>query len=83
MKKLDFTGSSKARHRVRPSSSDNLEVMNVQDMLDRYEKEIIETTLNRYQWHRLQVAAILGINRKTLFKKMIKYGLKKPLKGAK
>lgn len=48
-------------------------VMNLQDN----EKELIIKALAEHDWHRERTAQALGINRKTLFRKMQKYGLEK------
>ncbi|MGD9247819.1 MAG: sigma-54-dependent Fis family transcriptional regulator [Desulfobacteraceae bacterium] len=53
---------------------------NLNEMLAKYEKLLILTTLNQNQWHRQKVAAALSIDRKTLFNKMKRYGLLTPLK---
>jgi DNA-binding NtrC family response regulator len=39
-------------------------------MVRAYEKKIISLALQRHQWHRARAAQSLGINRRTLFKKM-------------
>jgi len=44
-------------------------------MMDAYEKKVIETVLQRNQWHRSHAARLLGIDRKTLFTKMKRHGL--------
>lgn len=43
--------------------------------IDAYEKQIIAKTLEKNRWHKQKTAAALGIDRKTLFRKMKKYGL--------
>lgn len=48
---------------------------NLNAMLAKYEKLLILTTLNQNQWHRQKVAQALGVDRKTLFNKMKRYGL--------
>jgi DNA-binding NtrC family response regulator len=40
-----------------------------------FEKRYIEHLLKENQWHRSRVAALLGIDRRTLFRKMKAYGL--------
>jgi transcriptional regulator with PAS, ATPase and Fis domain len=45
------------------------------EMIAKYEKLLILTTLNQNQWHRQKVADTLDIDRKTLFNKMKRYGL--------
>mgnify|MGYP006287744057 CR=1 FL=1 len=42
----------------------------LQEMLKAYEKKVISLALQRHQWHRTKAAESLGINRRTLFKKM-------------
>ena len=77
MKKIDFIGSPKTKNgsvRVRTQVT---EIGNIQEMIDAYEKEIIEKALNQFRWRRAQAAAALGINRRTLFGKMTKYGIQK------
>ncbi len=43
--------------------------------LEANEKELIMRTLAEHDWHRRQTAEALGIDRKTLFRKMQKFGL--------
>jgi DNA-binding NtrC family response regulator len=40
-----------------------------------FEKRYIEQLLKENQWHRSRVAELLGIDRRTLFRKMKAYGL--------
>lgn len=75
MKKIDFTGSQKVNSDSEPPKSKLPEIGNIQHMVDSYEKEIIQSALDRFHWHREHTASALGINRKTLFVKMKKYGL--------
>ncbi len=42
----------------------------------RLEEQLIRRALRKYRWHRIKTAASLGIPRKTLFRKMQKYGIK-------
>jgi PAS domain S-box-containing protein len=48
---------------------------NLRSRLDAYEKKMIEQALDNNRWHRSKVARLLGIDRKTLFTKMKRYGL--------
>ncbi|GAK55380.1 PAS modulated sigma54 specific transcriptional regulator, Fis family [Candidatus Vecturithrix granuli] len=43
--------------------------------VEQFEKQFILHTLQRYQWQKARTAEKLGINRKTLYQKMKKYGL--------
>ena len=47
----------------------------LQDMIKAYEKKIIRLALQRHRWHRTKAADSLGINRRTLFKKMKQHAL--------
>jgi PAS domain S-box-containing protein len=47
----------------------------LQDMIQAYEKKIISLALQRNRWHRTKAAESLGINRRTLFKKMKQHAL--------
>ncbi len=81
-KKLDLPNAS-ARPEAPPdqmSYPDTIETSpkNLNAMLSQYEKLLIQTTLNQFQWHRQKAAKALSIDRKTLFNKMKRYGLLKP-----
>jgi transcriptional regulator with PAS, ATPase and Fis domain len=47
----------------------------LQEMIQAYEKKIISLALQRHHWHRTKAAESLGINRRTLFKKMKQHAL--------
>ncbi|MBU1169036.1 MAG: sigma-54-dependent Fis family transcriptional regulator [Proteobacteria bacterium] len=82
MKKIDFSGSPRTKQNplhISPMQGDQ----HLSIMLDLYEKEIIKKTLSKYQWHRGKAAEALGINRKTLFTKMMKHGVESTRGGAK
>lgn len=83
-KTIDLTGAA-SRPEAPPDqmSFPNRESASVKDlntMLATYERLLILTTLNQYQWHRQRVAQALNIDRKTLFNKMKRYGLVSPPK---
>jgi transcriptional regulator of acetoin/glycerol metabolism len=44
-----------------------------------FERDHIMKVLSENNWHRRRTAAALGINRKTLFRKMQKFGMIQPL----
>lgn len=48
---------------------------NLRTALEAYEKDLILAALEHTRWHRGRAAGQLGINRRTLFKKMKIYGL--------
>ncbi len=45
------------------------------EVMEHYEKEHLLRVLTENQWHRSRVARILGIDRRTLFRKISKHGL--------
>jgi DNA-binding NtrC family response regulator len=49
--------------------------MSLQAAMAHYEKQYLIQVLNAHQWHRARVASILGIDRRTLFRKMKAHGL--------
>jgi two-component system response regulator HydG len=53
---------------------------NLKDALKNPEKDIIIKALDLADWNRNDAARNLGINRTTLYKKMLKYGLLKQRK---
>ncbi len=56
----------------------------LRNAVEKLEKHIISNTLSRNNWHRDRVSSILKIDRKTLYSKMRKYGIKSPgMSGAK
>jgi DNA-binding NtrC family response regulator len=51
------------------------DVVNLRSAMEVFEKRIILNALNQNQWRRGKVAAMLGIDPKTLYTKMKKIGL--------
>jgi len=47
----------------------------LKEAMERFEKEVIVRTLEAHRWHRGQTAEVLGVDRKTLFRKMQHYGV--------
>ncbi len=52
--------------------------MTLKEALEEPEKRIIKAALEAHGWNRQKTAAILDINRTTLYKKMKRYGLEEP-----
>ena len=48
---------------------------NLRNVLQSFEKEYIENLLQDHQWHKSKVASILGIDRRTLFRKIKAHGI--------
>jgi DNA-binding NtrC family response regulator len=59
---------------VRPMPVDLDTFPSLAEVLDRAEKDYIERCLHSHQWKRNRVAEILGIDRRTLFRKMKHHG---------
>ena len=80
LKEIDFMAISQPRppegglipEDVLFSHGKNLKLRNI---VESFEKQYIEQTLTSHNWQRTKVASILGINRRTLFRKMQEYGL--------
>ena len=47
----------------------------LRNLFQDFEKEYIKKLLQDYQWHKTKVASVLGIDRKTLFRKIKTYGI--------
>ena len=80
LKKVDFmevlpasaspAGSEEAAL-AKPDDQD----LSLADFMKIYEKKYIQRLLQEHQWHRSRVATILGIDRRTLFRKIKEHGL--------
>jgi PAS domain S-box-containing protein len=58
-----------------PEATPPPSVMNLDDVMAHYEREHLLRVLNANHWHRSRAARILGIDRRTLFRKIQRYGL--------
>ena len=81
LKRLDFLGAPLRAPAPSPEMKfepiwPNEELL--RDAVAHFEREYILKQLERYHWNRSKVASKLGIDRKTLFKKMRSYGVFKP-----
>ncbi len=81
LKRLDFLGSLLRA----PANSQEVKFEPIRqkerfllDAVTHFEREYILEKLERNHWHRSKVASELGIDRKTLFKKMRSYGIFEP-----
>jgi PAS domain S-box-containing protein len=59
------------KHASRPAAKDH------KSSVESYEKDLIEASLVKNQWHREKAAASLGMARRTFFRKMKKFGFDK------
>lgn len=79
IKRLDLDivqGKEKAHTEEVSVENVSLSSQGLKSLMESYEKRLILWALDKNKWRRLQSAAELNINRKTLFKKMKQYGLK-------
>jgi len=78
LKTLDFMSTSVPKS-VSIEDFDTVDIQNNSESLsqamDRFEKNIIRSVLGKNQWRKNRAASELNVNRKTLFRKMKKYGL--------
>ena len=86
LKRLDFLGAPLSTPAPSPEMKfepiwPNEELL--RDAIGHFEREYILKQLERYHWNRSKVASKLGIDRKTLFKKMRSYGVFEPHNVAK
>ncbi len=51
------------------------EQITLAEIVDRYEKKVLTKALEKYNWHKTNVATAFKIDRKTLFNKMKKHDL--------
>jgi len=49
--------------------------LSLKGAMAHYEKQYLRQTLDTHQWHRARAATLLGIDRRTLFRKMKEHGL--------
>jgi transcriptional regulator with PAS, ATPase and Fis domain len=71
MGNLDFLGLEEIDT---PTGLDHsLSDVSLREALDRYEQQLIAATLDKYSGNRTQTASVLGLPRKTLFRKMKKH----------
>ena len=77
LNRLDFLGAPLRASEVKFEPIRPKEGL-LRDAMGHFEREYILKQLERYHWHRSKVASELGIDRRTLFKKMRSYGVFKP-----
>jgi DNA-binding NtrC family response regulator len=71
LEKREASGDVPDANRIHPARFD----LPLSEAVSAFEKEYIEHVLKRNQWHRSHVAELLGIDRRTLFRKMKVFGL--------
>ncbi len=78
LQKLDFLDSSIDDSQTEPPVS--VEARETNESLDatvkRFEKLYLTRVLDDNDWHQGKVSALLGVDRKTLYRKIIQYHLK-------
>jgi len=76
--RLEFTDTGIAEPVVRetiPDAEIDQKGLGLQEALETLEKRLVIRTLEQHRWHRGKTAATLGIPRRSLQRKMKKYGL--------
>jgi DNA-binding NtrC family response regulator len=68
-----FDGVRQAAEEPAPIADD--QKMTLPERVENYERREIQRALSRCQWHRGRAANSLGIHRRTLFKKIKKFGI--------
>lgn len=77
LKSFDFTSRLSpeiAAEKEQPDKEDEA-TTTLSSATEQYEKKVILNTLKETRWHKSKAASILGISRKTLFRKMKAYAL--------
>lgn len=77
LKRVDFTGNGARRPSVPAETAEEPDgaAVSLTDAVEAFEKNLIAKTLEMKRWHRIKAARALGISRRTLFRKMERYGL--------
>jgi len=80
LKEIDFMDVSQSDQAVPEIIADRFMVQSNQSLklrtaTESFEKKYIEKLLSEHKWHKTKVASMLGINRRTLFRKMKSYGI--------
>lgn len=78
LKKIDFMDIPQFKRDQTDVISEGIIIQNNQDLqlrtlMEGFEKKIIQSTLERHRWHKTKAASVLGIDRKTLFRKIRSY----------
>ncbi|MBN1547225.1 MAG: sigma 54-interacting transcriptional regulator [Syntrophaceae bacterium] len=79
-KKLNFLSANyqeKLPADAQPIEIKNIEGETLNAVLEAFEKQYISETLKRHQWKKGKTATLLGVSRKTLFRKMKQHGLER------
>jgi len=80
LKEIDFMGISQTKLDELEIIPEDIIIQNNQDLnlttvMESIEKKYIKKLLDEHQWRKTKVASILGINRRTLFRKMKNHGI--------
>ncbi len=80
LKEIDFTDIPQSKQTEPKIIPDDLIFQDSRNLelrvaMENFEKKYIEKSLQEHQWNRSKVASILGINRRTLFRKMKNFGM--------
>lgn len=78
LKKIDFMDIPQLKRQQTDIIPEGIVIHNNRDvelrmLMESFEKKIIQSTLERHRWHKTKAASVLGIDRKTLFRKIKNY----------
>ncbi|MEJ2657509.1 MAG: sigma 54-interacting transcriptional regulator [Desulfobacterales bacterium] len=73
LEKIDFMDTHPSKRDESDIIIQNNKDLELRTLMESFEKKIIRSTLERHRWHKTKAAAILGIDRKTLFRKIKSY----------
>ncbi|HPJ96051.1 MAG TPA: helix-turn-helix domain-containing protein, partial [Syntrophales bacterium] len=79
-KKLDFLSATYPLETAPETPALSLQSYKEESLgtvLEAFEKQFIAETLKNQKWKKSKTAQLLGVSRKTLFRKMKQYGLEK------
>jgi len=80
LEEIDFMDISQSEQQGLKINPENLIIehknnLKLRAAMEIFEKKYIETLLYEHKWHKTKVSSVLGINRRTLFRKMKSYGI--------
>jgi PAS domain S-box-containing protein len=78
LKMIDFMDIPQSKRKETDIIPEGIVIQNNRDvelrtLMEGFEKKIIRSTLERHRWHKTKAASTLGIDRKTLFRKIKSY----------
>lgn len=72
---LDTAGEESFKAKALSASKSSQDHREFQEVMDEFEKKLILNVLEQHRWNKSKTAAVLGIPRRTLYRKMERYGI--------